>query len=109
MEMLRVTVVAPAALRAVTTYGDKALTVEGVPLIMPLALFNDRPGGRGGAIDHVVTVPLTVGVLGVIAVPTTHTSGLIAYIKLDGATSAEVTVTLNSVFVDPAELEAVTV
>jgi hypothetical protein len=76
---------------------------------MPLALFNDRPAGRGGVIDHVVTVPLTFGVLGTIAVPTTQESGFTAYVKLDGATIGEVTVMLNIVFVDPAELEAVTV
>jgi hypothetical protein len=74
-----------------------------------LAIFNDRPEGSDGAIDHAVTVPLTLGVFGLIAVPTMHESGFTAYINLDGATIDEVTVMLNIVFVDPAELEAVTV
>jgi hypothetical protein len=60
-----------------------ALAAKGVPVMTPLA--NERPAGSAGVIDHAVTVPVTVGVLGAMAVPTMQESGLVLYIKLDGA------------------------
>ena len=42
----------------------------GVPLIVPFAVFRDKPAGSEGETDHVVTVPpVVVGVTVVMAVP----------------------------------------
>ena len=45
-------------------------TTEGVPLIAPSEAANERPDGKAGEMDQVVTVPpVVVGVVVVMAVP----------------------------------------
>ena len=68
--MVKVAVALPPALVAVTVYVPEEVTVVGVPLIVPFAVFRDRPAGRDGETDQEAIVPpLADGVTLVIAVP----------------------------------------
>jgi hypothetical protein len=68
MAILKVTVVKPAALRAVTTYPVAACAVVGVPVMAPVALAIERPAGSDGVVNE-STVPVSDDVLDGIAVP----------------------------------------
>ena len=68
--MVKVAVALPPALVAVTVYVPEEVTVVGVPLIVPFAVFRDKPAGSEGETDQEAIVPpLADGVTLVIAVP----------------------------------------
>ena len=46
--IVRVAVSVPAVLVAVTVYEEEEATAVGVPLMVPFAVFKDRPEGRDG-------------------------------------------------------------
>jgi len=58
-------VVEPPELDAVIIYGITVCSVSGVPVITPVVVLSVSPLGRAGLTDHNVTVPVTVGTLGV--------------------------------------------
>jgi hypothetical protein len=60
----------PALLVAVIVYTVDALAAVGFPDILPVAVSNVKPAGRGGKIDQDETVPVTEGESISIAVPT---------------------------------------
>jgi len=70
--MVTVAVPLPPALLAVTVYDVEGETTEGVPLMAPVVVFNVRPAGSAGEIDHDATgPPLAVGVTVLIGAPFT--------------------------------------
>jgi hypothetical protein len=60
-----VAVVDPPELDAVMRYGITVCSVSGVPVIEPVVVLSISPFGSVGVTDHEVTVPVTVGILGV--------------------------------------------
>jgi hypothetical protein len=68
--MVRVAVVLPAELEAVTVKLAVAVTAVGVPLMMPVLVLTLSPAGRAGLTLYVLTAPpLLVGLFGVICTP----------------------------------------
>jgi hypothetical protein len=65
-----VAVADPVPLDAVTVYEVDGLVLVGVPEIVPVFALIARPAGKVGLMVKPVTVPVTVGVSGVMAVPT---------------------------------------
>jgi hypothetical protein len=109
VESVNANVVEPAALVAVIVYGVAADGAVGVPLITPLVASIASPAGSAGATAYDATVPVTVGVSAVIAVPTVYDCGL-AYVKpLGGAVAGAFTVMLSGNVVLPPALLAVIV
>jgi hypothetical protein len=72
----RTKVAEPAELPAVMVYVVSEVTVEGVPEIWPLLVFRLNPLGKAGATEYASTVPVTTGLMGVIACVTTRATGL---------------------------------
>ena len=84
------------------------MTAVGVPEIAPVEVSNERPAGRDGETDQLVTgPPLTLGVTVVMAVPLVKVKAFGLKVKEDGATSFTTIVT-STVLVPPVLL-AVTV
>ena len=70
--MVKIALLLPPALVAVTVYVAVAVTAVGVPVITPVLVFNDKPAGSDGLTDQLTTAPpVLVGVHELIAVPTT--------------------------------------
>ncbi len=65
--ILILAVVLPNALDAVIVYAVAPCVVVGVPLMAQVVLLIVSPAGSAGAEEQLVTVPVTVGVLVVIA------------------------------------------
>ena len=84
------------------------MTAVGVPEIAPVEVSNERPAGRDGETDQLVTgPPLTLGVTVVMAEPLVNVKAFGLKVKEDGATSFTTIVT-STVLVPPVLL-AVTV
>ena len=84
------------------------MTAVGVPEIAPVEVSSERPAGRDGETDQLVTAPpLTLGVTVVMAVPLVNAKAFGLKVKEDGATSFTTIVT-STVLVPPVLL-AVTV
>ena len=84
------------------------MTAVGVPEIAPVEVSNERPAGRDGETDQLVTgPPLTLGVTVVMVVPLVNVKAFGLKVKEDGATSFATIVT-STVLVPPVLL-AVTV
>src|SRR5690606_8178039 len=83
-----------------------AVTVAGVPEMIPVAVSNTSPFGNVGEMLNESIFPVIVGSSGVIAVPTVNTFGVL-YESTVGATSFTVMTIPNET--DPPVLDAVTV
>jgi hypothetical protein len=81
--------VAPPALLAVTVYSANAATAVGVPEMVPVVVLKLSPPGKLGLTANALTVPVTVGVSGEIALPAINV-GAWEYVKSVGAASGEV-------------------
>ena len=68
--MVKVAVVLPAELAAVTVQLAKAVTAAGGPLMIPVVLLRLKPAGRAGLTLYELTAPpLLVGLFGAICTP----------------------------------------
>ena len=76
--MVKVALLLPPALVAVTVYVAVAVTAVGVPVITPVLVLNDKPAGSEGLTDQLtIAPPILIGVHVLMAVPT-------VYVLVDG-------------------------
>ena len=67
--MISDAVAVPAGLLAVTVYPVPDCVAEGLPVIMPVVLFSDRPAIKAGNTVKLSTTPVTVALFVAIATP----------------------------------------
>ncbi len=75
--------------------------------MIPVEVSIVNPVGSAGVIDHVCTVPVTVGILGDMGNPTVYTADVVEYVNAVGGLLF--TVIIIEIEVDPPSLLAVIV
>jgi hypothetical protein len=71
-------------LLAVTVYSKADWIAVGVPEMTPVVGSSDSPAGSTGLTDHDVTVPVTVGILFIMATFCVYTAEVVVYDKAVG-------------------------